>query len=177
MILNCLINYSIFQNSNKILWSDNRKLEWKQFRGNVDGTSLEGAATKTRIEINVIAEKTYIEFNVPCYFEPNQSWTLTNDSAVLIHEQNHFNLAEVAARNLRKELSEFKYVKGMNIKSEVNILYHKNIKFLITYQNKYDTETNHSISKHNQKIWEQRITDLLMNLEKYKATTIRINLS
>ncbi len=175
MILNSFFYYS-YQNSNRILWSPDKKLNWAQFKGVPDTISAESAATKTRIEVDVISQKQIVEFNVPCFFESNKSWSMTNDSAILVHEQIHFDIAEVAARNLRKELCELKYTNGMNIKSTVKDLYHKNIKFLISFQTKYDNETNHSRNKNNQKIWGERVSELLKNLKNYSKTRFAVKL-
>ena len=177
MILNCFLCFSSFQNNSRVLWSPDKKLNWNQFNGIPNTSSTESAATKTRIEIGVISKKQIVEFNVQCFFESSKSWAKTKDSFILLHEQIHFDIAEVAARNLRKELSELKYTNEMDIKSIIKDVYHKNVKFLINYQTKYDSETNHSRNENKQKIWEERVSELLNNLKNYSNTKFIVKLN
>lgn len=169
VILISIFHLLNFQNdNNRIKWSPDVKLSWENFKGIPDTNGNEDAAVKTRIEVNVVSQKNMIELDIPCYFEINKSWSSTSDSIVLIHEQAHFDIAEVAARNLRKIVSEYKFTKDSKVKEVINELYHKNIQFLVSYQTKYDEETGHSRKVNNQKAWNLRVKEMLDNFEKYK---------
>lgn len=157
-----------------LIWNENSKLTWDNFKGTVDTLSEKDAATKTRIEINVSTSKKEIEFYIPAYFETKKSWVKNQNDNLLKHEQGHFDIAEIAARNLRKAVSENPYSKNTNLKEIINKLYKKNIDFLVSYQNKYDKETNHSKNDEYQQLWDIRIKELLKNLEKFKTPKFKV---
>jgi hypothetical protein len=75
----------------------------------------------------------------------------------LIHEKGHFDLTEWIVRCLNRELKNI---------TEISIIYKLLYKYndqLNYWQKIYDTETDHSNNKENQKIWNEKIRKLLLN--------------
>ena len=164
--------------SSKILWNQDYKLKWNDFQGSPDSlrTDSEESVTKTRIEVTTKISKNKIEFEVPCYFEKNKSWTVDDSSRLLLnHEQLHFDISEIYARVLRQKLLKIKYSSSKEIELEVKELYHEVFSASVNFQNKYDKETNHSKNKDKQLMWNERVKDILKSTYDYRTVLIVIN--
>lgn len=87
-------------------WSENRPLVWEEFLGAPDAASEGAALTAYQIQARTICEASGPTFRVSVRFLPDQSWVKPRHRTprVLAHEQGHFDLAEVTARQLRVEL-------------------------------------------------------------------------
>lgn len=156
----------------KIIWSKDRKLTWSDFQGKTDSLNKDGedASTSTQIAISLQNKKTKFIFNVQCYFEKEKSWTITNTSTTLLeHEQLHFDIAEIYARSLRKDLQEMKEIPNNEVEAKIKALYHKTITACVLFQKKYDSETNHSKNKAKQQIWNERVNGILAETNLYKS--------
>src|SRR6185312_10076131 len=84
-----------------ILWSSAYKLQWQDFKGNVQGGSTLKAMTWSTIELETKKiDANGIVLNISASFIKNQSWRQKNfsDDFVLKHEQTHFDITEVYAR-------------------------------------------------------------------------------
>lgn len=181
-ILTCVVFAISFKNTEKepstILWTNNYKLKWDDFQGKQDSLRKnieEESMIKTRIEVTTKISKSSIEFQTPCYFEKANSWTINDSSLTLLnHEQLHFDITEIFARELRKKLSTIKFTSNQNLKNKVKELYHKINSASIEFQHKYDKETNHSKNKSQQLIWNERIQDILKNTSDYSSIKIVI---
>lgn len=168
--------FSIQALSQKISWSENTKLKWENFQSPVNRKSNPDVVAYTHCgwEYSVVKSsnpKASIEFNVETIFNEDKSWKdakRTNDY-VLLHEQKHFDIAEIFARKLRKEVQEKiktssdfdKYFKG--IYAAISNDY-KN--FQITY----DKETEHGINKEKQTEYNTFISSELENLKNFKTS-------
>ena len=104
---------------------------------------------------------------------PQQSWVLTQTDTVLNHERGHFDITELFARKLRKEISRRKFTVA-NINREVPKLFRQINEQRDQMQDRYDEETNHSIDYSKQIAWEKHIQEELLALEEYKMVELRI---
>ena len=85
---------------------------------------------------------------------------------ILKHEQGHFDLAEAHARELHKELLEYKF-NSATVSKDLNKIYEKVMKEHVAAQDAYDQQTNHSLDSANQKIWNGKIADILVHYKDY----------
>ncbi|MEA1784984.1 DUF922 domain-containing protein [Arenibacter sp. GZD96] len=154
------------QESEGIPWTSERKLAWSDFRAIPEDRQAVAAMTASGISYQFAAEmrnedEVHLTYTVDAYFYPDKSWyhPALADSLILGHEQLHFDIAEVFARKMKKQLSETRF--SMEVKKEVKTIYTAIIKELNAFQNTYDQETNYARNKVNQLLWEQKVHLLL----------------
>lgn len=168
-----IISFNFFS-AQKIEWKDDQKLVWENFRSkknNLGGTDVV-AYTHCGWEYSVITSsdpKVPVKIHIQTIFNEDKSWKddkRINDY-VLVHEQKHFDIAEIHARKLRKEVaarikntSDFnKYFKSIYAKISSE---YKN------YQAAYDRDTSHGMNKEKQSEYNSRIADDLEQLKNYQ---------
>ncbi len=157
-------------------WSK-RKLKWSDFVFKPDTTTKYKAETytfKMDNEIDGGDPKENYTFILRTCFVPDKSWTkdTTDTEKLLNHEQRHFDIAEVATRKFKMELSNYliKYDKEFNTFYSNRLK--KSRKYLDSLNIKYDSETDHGISFDEQKKWDKKIDDLLRKYEGYANDTV-----
>ena len=156
-----------------ILWDESHRLDWSDFRGSPNLNNDAVAITASGLTLDFSARTTSIRLvdftaTVEAHFYPVQSWYKKGhvNTIVLEHEQLHFDITELHARKLRKQIDETSF--SINIKKEIFKL-HTNInKELKEFQNKYDSESDYSRSVENQKEWQVFVNQELKKLSKYK---------
>ncbi len=160
-------------NEESILWDENHRLEWSDFKGNPNLNSGAVAITASGLTFDFSARTTstrLVDFTatVEAYFYPSQSWYIKEgaNNIVLAHEQLHFDITELHARKLRKQIDEASF--SINIKKEISKLHTKINKELKAFQNKYDSESDYSRSIETQKKWQIFVKQELKKLSNYK---------
>lgn len=92
------------EEKNRIQWSNERKLTWEDFRG----TPPKNRGNKIAETFGeIVTDSSYWDNDIPkfivkCYFLKDKSWTTTDASITLEHEQIHFDIYEVYTRKIRK---------------------------------------------------------------------------
>jgi hypothetical protein len=161
------------ENLPSILWSQDYKLQWKDFKGqpqqNTDAVAI--TASGITFGYSVTKSETKIvdaNFTIESYFYPEHSWYIIQriDANVLNHERFHFNITELYARKFRKRISETTFT--LNIREEADAIYKKINKELEAMQNEYDNMTNYSINIEKQLEWQKIISDQLLKFSEYK---------
>ena len=99
-------------------------------------------------------------------FIADRSWGLHKTDYILSHEQGHFDLAELFARKLHKEMSNYTFNKK-SFQKDLKKIYDSIMKERESTQNQYDKETNHSINKEKQAEWLKKISRMLEELKDY----------
>lgn len=157
----------------QIEWSESRKLTWSDFKGKVNRKDIYTAETNCELgfkssSANIFSKSKIAVTNL---FICNSSWVLPKDKhslALLEHEQLHFDLNEIYARQLRKKIIDRK-LGYFNLIKESNKIY-VDISLLCTKrQELYDAETKHGIDSIAQKRWQKDIKTELRELEAYSA--------
>jgi hypothetical protein len=155
-------------------WNENVKLAWKDFQGKPNLNSDAVAVTASGItfsysikktETKVLSFKTIIKAD----FYPEHSWCKKRevDNHVLGHEQLHFDITELHARLFKQKVAT---LKTSNTVAEQLQRYHKEIdKALEKMQSEYDNESNYSINKEGQALWQNYVEKELKKLHKYKS--------
>ncbi len=109
-----------------------------------------------------------VEYSVESFFEPEGSWFLAERVTpyILKHEQAHFDISELHARILRKNLDGKKFTK--RIKSEIESIYQKVEQQRRAMQTKFDVESDHSRNEEKEAFWQKYIANQLAQYHAWK---------
>ncbi|SHH63712.1 hypothetical protein SAMN04488109_4757 [Chryseolinea serpens] len=152
----------------EIAWTPTRKLTWEDFKkaeNNYPSGSSANAAAVSSCGIGVTSARKGLfsaQAFVVAVFYANDSWVRADakNPAVLIHEQAHFDLAELYARKMRKVIKEAGK-EGVLLAGAVHQRYYAEY---VQRQTRYDMETQHGIDAEAQQQWlttiEQELNDL-----------------
>ncbi|HET8804280.1 MAG TPA: DUF922 domain-containing protein [Aequorivita sp.] len=158
--------------SEKIVWQENQKLTWDDFRGKPLRSASFVASTNTGISFqysysNRNGDMT-VEYSVESFFSPEGSWYIPErvNSYILNHEQAHFDISELHARMLRKNLEGKTFSK--KIKSEIESIYQQVEQKRRAMQTKFDAETDHSRKEAKEIFWQKYIANQLAEYERWK---------
>lgn len=164
----------ILPNDEVIIWNEDVKLSWKDFRAVPNENREEAALTASGITFEFSVKETnntIVDFNakVLAHFYPDKSWYVKDRSNdhILNHEQVHFDITELHVRKFRKRIDRLKV--NDQIKKELRSLHQTINTELAVMQAKYDLETDHSIKKDSQEQWNQYIQEELIKLDTYKS--------
>lgn len=165
-------NKTVTQDS-LILWKKNSKLSWDNFQGKPDTITFRGFAAVSNIRIPFENFKVYddsVVMDLPCYFVITKSWKLTATPVILNHEQGHFDIAEIIARKMRKELANYIDTDGEASTKFYQWVSDKYYDSENDALNKaYDKETDFSKNAEGQKRWNAKIAQMLKELEAYSS--------
>lgn len=144
-----------------IPWSPDRKLCWDDFRGQPRAHGFTGAATHARIKVTPRANSYTgrVKVQVKALFECHKSWALekAKDSDYLLnHEQRHFDIAELFAQKLRRELAGIR-ITARNYPRVKREVIQRIFQEYVDYDESYDRQTVHGIDQDAQAEWDQRI--------------------
>ncbi len=160
------------ENSLFKVWSEEAPIQWEDYT-----ITQEKRILKTGFLANAITSYQYRFFpgnwdvydciNVATLFIKSESWvTDTLNYSVLEHENIHFDIGELYARKLRKELHALFLAKNIN-----HEIYGKKIDSLFkevkAHQDLYDQETFYGQIKSMQQIWKERVAFELKQLEDF----------
>lgn len=160
-------------NEESILWNENYKLQWSDFKGNPKENSDAVAITASGLTFSFTARTTSTKLldysaKVEAHFYPDQSWCKKDhvDNIVLAHEQLHFDITELHARKFRKLVQESEF--SRDIKRELSELQKKINADLKVFQNKYDSDSDFSRNIETQKQWQIFVHHQLNELSEYR---------
>lgn len=151
-----------------INWRPNYKLKWNDFEANPNAASPFGASSACSISYDFSYKNNSLAYTVYAFFTRTFSWSkFRNDSALLVHEQGHFNISELFARKLRKAITEYS-VNTASINKDFEIMFNKVWDEKKAYDSLYDTETDHARIFKKQIKWNKKIADELKSLNAFK---------
>jgi len=159
-------------NTEKILWNENQKLSWNDFRGKPIPSASFVASTNTGISFqysySIQNGDINVEYSVDSFFSPEGSWYMPQrvNAHILRHEQAHFDISELHARILRKNLQGKKFTK--RIKSEIEGIYKQVEQKRRAMQNKFDAESDHSRNEEKEIFWQKYIAQQLATYDAWK---------
>jgi hypothetical protein len=154
----------------KIIWNDYPVLDFYNFNGEVDKKSIYSATSYIGFYYGLDNKVAY----AIGYFDCNKSWIKTKDSLLLLHEQGHFDLSEVCARQWRKELGEH-FFNSSQLKIELDSLCNNFLVKWDSIDNIYEQETDYSKNKEKQLKWNKKINEWLIELDEYKEPYVNVN--
>ncbi len=173
----CFVFLSSFNQDRKdiIVWQEGKLLTWDDFKGK---PAKRFSAASTHYDTFKTTEEkgNKTEVVVRAIFYTNKSWKKVSwiNDEVLEHEQKHFDIVELFARKLRKEIQARKYLNYENVKAITDTLYDKMDKEMDLFQDKYDDETDASMDGDQQRKWNKKIMDEIQSLSAYKNTTFMV---
>ncbi len=156
----------ISPDENLIDWNSSNKLDWSDFKARPDGSSSNAALTSSTINVEFAYDKNGLKHTITCRFNKLKSWVRVKNNYILNHEQGHFDLAEIYARELHRKLKEYQFRKE-TASEDLNKLYNRVMKEHLESQDLYDRQSNHSIDSTKQRYWDNKIKANLKELEEY----------
>ena len=135
-----------------IKWDENRKLTWDDFKAEPLKMGSTAAMTTTHLGFSYNFANGKITYKIDCWFEKNKSWGLVKNDWILKHEQGHFDIAEIFARQLYRSVSEYQYNKT-TFQKDLTAIYKSVVEGKEKFQQQYDDETDYSRNKTKQEEW------------------------
>lgn len=163
------ISYSQEINLEKREVIEDRPLRWSDFRGQ-RYTDTFAAIIYTDIGWTLkdsIRNKSFPQLITTAYFLPNQSaankkFLMQNPDSiwkrVMHHEQGHYNITRIAAKELQLIYHQFKF-DPKNYAYQADTLCNSMRRKINTIQKIYDTESNHSRNHAMQAKWDKLIEE------------------
>jgi len=161
---------------NEIVWTDGYKLSWNDFKGIPDRRDDTDALTSVSIYFSYTDNsKNHLDITIFAAFDKQESWLRRNKGSeyLLSHEQLHFDITELFARKLRKEVYAF-HQTSRSIKRDYDYIFNQVYNELQRMQVLYDKETHHSLDKQAQTSWQKKIADMLEAYRDYKESNFSI---
>lgn len=153
-----------------IHWSPGYKLKWEDFQGKADSSSQYGAISYPGIKYSLSANEDSFSTKVFCFFLKSKSWArIKNNDILLLHEQGHFDIAELFARKLRKSFAEYNF-NYQTVGKDIDKIFILNKQERNKTDALYDKETNLSQNKKQQSIWNTKIKIELHKLKEYASS-------
>lgn len=143
----------------------NRQLNWGDFKGRSVDNSAVKAKTYTYMGYQSKVKNGKFSYKVTCYFIPGQSWVSRaylrqcskQESAYLLkHEQGHYDIAKIIAREADAALAKLKRADKRTIK-QARSTFMRYVNKLKTVQARYDRDTRHSLNNAGQSRWNAKI--------------------
>lgn len=147
-------------------WTESYKLTKSDFKGKAPNRTKWAAITTYLIFAEGTSTSTLPKYVIEARFNRYSSWMKVDSSYVIIHEQLHFDIAELFARKMRNQLSILysRKEKNTNVYNKALIAINQ---ACFQMQRKYDTETVHGTIFSKQKKWNILIDTKLKQMEKF----------
>ncbi|MGC5746591.1 DUF922 domain-containing protein [Chryseobacterium sp. NFX27] len=160
----------------KIIWQEDRKLVWDNFKSPVNRKNRPDVAAYTHCgwEYSVVKStnpKSPVKIEIMAIFNEDRSWKDVKkiNDYILLHEQKHFDIAEMFVRKFRKEIQEKIKTSG-DYNKNFKAVYSKISNDYKNFQMSYDRITEHGMNKEKQAEYNAIIAEELDNLKSYKAS-------
>lgn len=167
-----LMSFSVGNDDEKMPWNESRRLTWNDFQGVPQAGTGFVASTNSGISFSysysVNNGKMDLEYTIQSNFYPKLSWFKKEDVSdyILLHEQTHFDISELHARKLRKQMKETKF--SLNPKKEINSIYNENERQRRAMQQRFDTESDHSKIPEAEYKWRTYVAGQLQKYASWK---------
>jgi len=160
------LRYSSKEEVEELLdWSPTR-LSWEDYKGKPGGYADAAAITSTALGMEYHLRGSKLSFKITCRFSKNKSWGKHRTEYILQHEQGHFDITEIFARKLAKELLAYK-VKRKTLEQDIADIYNRVMREKEEFQDRYDEGTDYSRNNRKQAEWLQKIEKELEDLEEF----------
>lgn len=156
---------------NYIYWSDDYKLVWTDFEEIPERYSQHSAFSVVGYESSFNMNNQQYEAVIKTYFSKNESWSKSWVASLLLHEQGHFDLAEVNARKFRKCVLEAMRNETISV-SKFEQMNEEAMNQLKEAQKEYDEATNFSMDYPAQLKWSEQISEQLKELEAFASPQV-----
>jgi hypothetical protein len=152
------------QDEQFIEWSPVKRLSWDDYLATPSSLSDAAAITSTALGIEYHIRNNSLSYSITCRFSKTRSWGRFKTTYILQHEQGHFDITEIFARKLAKEIKEYKF-NPRKYQDDLGKIYQKVMDEKEQYQYKYDIETDYSRNKEKQAEWLKKIETELEKMD------------
>ena len=159
---------------NYIYWSDDYELVWSDFEELPQRYSEHSAFSVVGYESQFNMTDDEYSAVIKTYFSKNESWSKSWVALLLLHEQGHFDLAELYARKFRKRLKEAMMAENISV-SKFEEMNDEAIQELNEAQKEYDQATNFSMDYRAQLKRSEQIKEELKMLEDFANPEIIVS--
>ncbi|WP_158070029.1 DUF922 domain-containing protein [Cnuella takakiae] len=99
------------------------------------------------------------DIDIKLYLVSEECWVVTKEMSnyLLKHEQGHYDILALSARELYKKLLTLSALNTQQLQESVTQLSEKTQERVKKVDERYDQQTNHSRDKAAQQIWDQKI--------------------
>ncbi|WP_375419527.1 DUF922 domain-containing protein [uncultured Hymenobacter sp.] len=150
-------------------WSAGRPLTVADFQGRPGPTEPHAALASATIDAKGACSGNVFTAEVRAVFDPNTSWVrepATMSAALLRHEQLHFDIAEIYARQLRLRLAGA-HPNCAQLQSTFGRISQAVYTEWEREEARYDQETSHGLNAVQQTLWERQTAVRLQQLAAY----------
>ena len=152
---------------------NNRTLLWGDFLGHAAKSINPNVAAATQPAIYAVVDsvaehpnnRITIKFRIKCAFQ-SASWVRESlgdhSDYILNHEQDHYDIALIFANKLQADLCSRDYSMD-NYFKEIESIYIPLMQKYDKTEDDYDKESDHSLIKENQALWDMRIKKCMEN--------------
>ncbi|MBK0404678.1 DUF922 domain-containing protein [Adhaeribacter sp. BT258] len=152
--------------ADEISWKASRRLTWEDFKGKANAQDPLHALTATNIDMKAKCDNGELKVKIESTFAPHESWSKNKKSErLLFHEQLHFDITEIYARRLFKELTSLK--NACDNSEQLNKIATRVFDEWKKQEDIYDKETNHGLDQEKMKVWADKVNAELKSLEAY----------
>lgn len=159
----------------KIFWKEDQKLVWENFKSPVNRKNNPDVAAYTNCgwEYSVVKStnpKSPVTIEIKTIFNEDKSWKDVKkiNDYILLHEQKHFDIAELFVRKFRKIIAEKVRTSG-DYNKLFKAIYSDISNEYKNFQISYDKDTRHGMNKEKQAEYNTAISEELENLKSYQA--------
>ena len=162
-----------------VYWESPTGLTWDDFKGRPNAGSSHHAYSMLglayEVKSNTSSEVTFI---ISAYLDKSNSWVKSGQKTdrLLKHEQKHFDICELHRRMFVKALTDIEFFTYANVNSKIKNIFNDINNKVDKMQVDYDRDTQHSRIEDQQKIWDQKISDLLIEFEDHTEIEITVDL-
>jgi hypothetical protein len=149
-------------------WAASRRLSWNDYKAEPLFASDAAAITSTTLGFEYHLRNNTLSYKITCRFSKNKSWGKYQSAYILSHEQGHFDITEIFARQLARAIVEYKF-NPSTYQEDLSKIYKKVMKDKEEFQTKYDEHTDFSRNKEKQAEWLKKIIEELEKLDDYSS--------
>lgn len=160
----------------KIIWQEGQKLIWDNFKSPVNRKSNPDVAAYTNCgwEFSVVKSsnpKSPVTIHIQTLFNEDKSWKDVKkiNDYILLHEQTHFDIAELFVRKFRKMVAE-KIITSGDYNKYFKTIYNGISNEYKNFQMVYDRDTRHGMNKEKQAEYNAVIAEELHQLKSYQSS-------
>lgn len=173
----CTLCIGVHDPAGRLLPWSREALSWSCFQERDTGSGNQIAFSYIGIEYDVSEIQGTLYASFIAVFNPNESWVISNaaTSELLLHEQRAFDITELYARKMRKDMAS--YLSTLEDKPESNAFLVKTRKVYQARMNEmlhkirqYNAETINGRDPKAQKRWNAWIDLELSKLDKFLFT-------
>lgn len=160
-----------FVEEHNIPWSQSKPLSFDDFVGYPDLFTTYDASIYSAFNYEFDENDHLIKLEAVC--RGDDSWVNPWDDdsySLLMHEQYHFNITELAVRKARQQI--FNNKKEEISRADIEDIITSNIEFRDELQRLYDEESDHSVIRDKQGYWQYKIDSFLYELDAYWTSAL-----